>query len=129
MFFSSKHDSEIVCRLCLSSSSNQNVSMKHKIGCDQQEITIIKTLNESHLNWKSTSIRFYFIVGFMQFLNLSLSKSSIFLKKVLKELKFLSKILMVMVILKSLKFLLCEKVNIMNRLWNIILLIGLWMRL
>ena len=45
-------DSKFVCRQCLSSYSSRNVLIKQKQRCEQQEITAIKTSNESHLFWK-----------------------------------------------------------------------------
>ena len=53
--FLGKHNSKFVCRRCLSSYSSQNVLIKHKQRCNQQEITSIKTSNESHLDWKTLS--------------------------------------------------------------------------
>ena len=37
---------------CLSSYTNQNVSLKRKHRCEQQEITSIRTSDESHVYWK-----------------------------------------------------------------------------
>ena len=36
----------------MSSFSSQNVLLKHKQRSNQQEITIFRTSNESHTNWK-----------------------------------------------------------------------------
>ena len=41
-----------VCRRCLSSYSSEKVLEKHKFKCKQQEITSIRTSNESHIYWK-----------------------------------------------------------------------------
>ena len=47
--FSRKQDSKYICKQFLRSDSKQNVLMKHKHQCNQQEITIIKTSKASHL--------------------------------------------------------------------------------
>ena len=50
--FLGKPDCKFVCRRCLSSYSNENVLKKHKFKCNQQEVTSIRTSNESHIYWK-----------------------------------------------------------------------------
>ena len=50
--FLGKPDCKFVCRRCLSSYSNEDVLEKHKFKCGQQEITSIRTSNESHIYWK-----------------------------------------------------------------------------
>ena len=50
--FLGKPDCRFICRRCLSSYSNQKVLNKHKFKCQQQEITSIRTSNESHIYWK-----------------------------------------------------------------------------
>ena len=50
--FLGKPDCRFVCRRCLSSYSNKDVLEKHKFKCGQQEITSIRTSNESHIYWK-----------------------------------------------------------------------------
>ena len=50
--FLGKSNCKYVCRRCLSSYSNENVLNKHKFKCQQQEITSIRTSNESHIYWK-----------------------------------------------------------------------------
>ena len=47
--FLGKPDCKFVCRRCLSSYSNENVLKKHKFKCNQQEITSIRTYNESYI--------------------------------------------------------------------------------
>ena len=54
MYFSGKDDSKFICRRCLSSYASQNVLIKHKQSCEQEEITAIKTSHESHLYWNKT---------------------------------------------------------------------------
>ena len=44
--FIGTHDSELVCRRYLSSSSSESVLIKHKQRCEQQEETAIKTSNK-----------------------------------------------------------------------------------
>ena len=50
--FLGKHDSEYVCRRCLSWYSSQNVLIKYKQKCNQQKITRIITSNESQCHWE-----------------------------------------------------------------------------
>ena len=50
--FLGKSDCKYVCRRCLCSYSNEKVLNKHKFKCHQQEITSIRTSNESHIYWK-----------------------------------------------------------------------------
>ena len=50
--FLGQHDYNIVCKRCLSSYSIQNVLTKQKQRYEEQEVTAIKTRNESHLFWK-----------------------------------------------------------------------------
>ena len=47
--FLGKRDSKFLCRRCLSSFTNENTLLKHKQKCEQQEITSIKTPNESQV--------------------------------------------------------------------------------
>ena len=47
--FLGKRDSKFACTRCLRSYSSQNVLIKQKQRCEQQEKTAIKTSNESHL--------------------------------------------------------------------------------
>ena len=42
---------KFLCRRCWSSYSSQNVSIKLKQPCDQQDIASITTLNGSHKSW------------------------------------------------------------------------------
>ena len=50
--FLGKEKSRFVCRGCLSAYTSNEVLQKHKQKCEQQEITTIRTSNESHLYWK-----------------------------------------------------------------------------
>ena len=50
--FLGNHNCHYVCRRCLSSYRNQNVSNKQNQRCEQQELTSIRTSNVSHLYWK-----------------------------------------------------------------------------
>ena len=43
------HNSKFVCRRSLSSFSSQNVLIKHRQLCEEQEITIIRTSTKSDL--------------------------------------------------------------------------------
>ena len=52
LVFSGNHNIKIVCRRCLSFYSSQNVVLKHEQPCRHQEITSIRTSNESHINLK-----------------------------------------------------------------------------
>ena len=50
--FSGNHNCIYVCRSCLNSYISQNVLIKHKQQCEEQDITNIRTSNVSHLHWK-----------------------------------------------------------------------------
>ena len=41
-----------MCRQCLSSYTSENMLLIHKQKCGENDITTIKTSNESHLHWK-----------------------------------------------------------------------------
>ena len=50
--FLGNHSCNYVWRRCFSSYANQNFLKKHKQRSEQQEITSIRTSNESHLYWE-----------------------------------------------------------------------------
>ena len=50
--FLGDHNKKFICRRCLSSYTSENMLMKHKPKCENNDITSIKTSNESHLHWK-----------------------------------------------------------------------------
>ena len=50
--FLGDHNKKYICRRCLSSYTSENMLMKHKQKCGEDNITTIKTSNESHLHWK-----------------------------------------------------------------------------
>ena len=50
--FLEDHNKKFLCRHCLSSYTSENMLMKHKPKCGDDNITTIKTSNESHLHWK-----------------------------------------------------------------------------
>ena len=50
--FLGDHNKKYICRRCLSSYTSENMLMKHKQKCGIDNITTIKTSNESHLHWK-----------------------------------------------------------------------------
>ena len=50
--FLGDHNKKYVCRRCLSSYTSENMLMKHKPKCENNDISTIKTSSESHLNWK-----------------------------------------------------------------------------
>ena len=50
--FLGDHNKKIICRRCLSSYTSENMLVKHKEKCGDDNITTIKTSNESHLHWK-----------------------------------------------------------------------------
>ena len=50
--FLGDHNKKFICRRCLSSYTSENMLMKHKEKCGDDNITTIKTSNESHLHWK-----------------------------------------------------------------------------
>ena len=46
--FSGDHNKKIICRQCLSSVTSENVLIKHKQKCGEDNITTIKISSESH---------------------------------------------------------------------------------
>ena len=50
--FLGDHNKQFICRQCLSSYTSEKMLMKHKQKCGDDNITIIKTSNESHTYWK-----------------------------------------------------------------------------
>ena len=50
--FSGDHNKKIICRRCLSSYTSENMLTLHKPKCENNDITTIRTSNESHLLWK-----------------------------------------------------------------------------
>ena len=50
--FLGDHNKKYICRQCLNSYTSENMLMKHKQKCGDDNITTIKTSNESHLHWK-----------------------------------------------------------------------------
>ena len=52
--FLGDQNKKFICRRCLSSYTSENMLMKHKEKCENNDITSIKTSNESHLHWKKT---------------------------------------------------------------------------
>ena len=56
------HNRKFICRRCLSSYTSENMLIKHKPKCENNDITSIKTSNETHLHWKKNfqKITLYF---------------------------------------------------------------------
>ena len=50
--FLGDHNKKYICRRCLSSYTSENMLIKRKPKCENNDITTIKTSNESHLHWK-----------------------------------------------------------------------------
>ena len=50
--FLGDHNKKIKCRRCMNSYTNGNMLMLHKPKCENNDITTIKTSNESHIYWK-----------------------------------------------------------------------------
>ena len=50
--FLGDHNKKFICRQCLSSYTSENMLLKHKQKCGNDNITTIKSSNESHLHWK-----------------------------------------------------------------------------
>ena len=50
--FLGDHNKKFICRRCLCSYTSENTLSKHKPKCENNDITSIKTSNESHLFWK-----------------------------------------------------------------------------
>ena len=50
--FLGDHNKKFICRRCLSSYTSENMLIKHKEKCGDDNITVIKTSNKSHLYWE-----------------------------------------------------------------------------
>ena len=50
--FLGDQNKKFICRRCLSSYTSENMLTKHKEKCSDDNITVIRTSNESHLHWK-----------------------------------------------------------------------------
>ena len=50
--FLGDHNKKFICRRCLCSYTSENMLLKHKPKCENNDISSIKTSNESHLHWK-----------------------------------------------------------------------------
>ena len=50
--FLGDHNKKFICRRCLSSYTSENMLMKHNQKCGEDNITTIRTSNESHIYWK-----------------------------------------------------------------------------
>ena len=50
--FLGDHNKKLICRRCLCSYTSENMLMKHKEKCGDDNITTIKTSNKSHLHWE-----------------------------------------------------------------------------
>ena len=50
--FLGDHNKKFICRRCLCSYTSENMLIKQKLKCENNDITNIKTSNESHLYWK-----------------------------------------------------------------------------
>ena len=50
--FLGDHNKKFICRRCLCSYTSEIMLMLHKPKCENNDITTIRTSNESHLNWK-----------------------------------------------------------------------------
>ena len=50
--FLGDHNKKYICRRCLCSYTSENMLMKHKEKCGDDNITTIKTSNKSHLQWE-----------------------------------------------------------------------------
>ena len=50
--FLGDHNKKFICRQCLSSYTSEKMLMIHKENCGDDNTTVIRTSNESHLHWK-----------------------------------------------------------------------------
>ena len=50
--FLGDHNKKFICRRCLNSYTSENMMIKHKPKCENNDTTKIRTSNESHLQWK-----------------------------------------------------------------------------
>ena len=73
--FLGDQNKKFICRQCLSSYRSENMLMKQKEKCAEDNIATIKTSNESHLHWKKNFfIRILYIFEYMQTLKLITKK-------------------------------------------------------
>ena len=50
--FSGDQNKKFICRRCLNSYTTENMLLMHKAKCENNDITTIRTSNESHIYWK-----------------------------------------------------------------------------
>ena len=91
------HNKKCVCRRCLSSYTSENMLMEQKEKCGDDNITTIKTSNETHLHWKNHFHKILYISENMQISKPIMKK--IILLQVIKQLIFINKIQYSMVII------------------------------
>ena len=72
--FLGDHNKKFICSRCLCSYISENMLIKHKPKCENNDITSIKTSNESHLNWKKHFHKIHFVLGYMQISKLIMRK-------------------------------------------------------
>ena len=99
--FSGNHNKSFICRRCVSSYANAATLTKHKQGCEQQEVTSIKTSKESLLFRKTYFHKMNYTLEIMQIVKLLL-KSKVLLQEIKQLTLVKNKILLVLVNMKSL---------------------------
>ena len=62
--FLGDHHKTFIVRRCLISYTSENMLMLHKPKRENNDITTLRTSNESHIHWKNIFIRTYYILGF-----------------------------------------------------------------
>ena len=72
--FLGDQNKKFICRQCLSSYTSENMLLKHKEKCGDDNITVIRTSNESHLHWKNIFIKIHYILEYMLILKLIMRK-------------------------------------------------------
>ena len=72
--FLGDHSKKFICRQCLSSYTSENMLIKHKEKCGDDNITTTKTSNESQLHWKNHFHKNPPYLGFMHISKLIMRK-------------------------------------------------------
>ena len=72
--FLGNHNKSFVCRRCLNSYTCENALTIHKEKCGQDNISTIRTSNESHFFWKKHFHKKRYILVFMQISKLNMKK-------------------------------------------------------
>ena len=72
--FLGDHNKKYICRQCLSSYTSEDMLMKHKQKCGEDNITIITTSKNHIYIGKNIFIKIHYILGYMQMLKLIMKR-------------------------------------------------------